>query len=215
MTEKLPFLLDNNNCGNSNTVPELYCAQYNYPSGSIGYGCAAHASYTKTVALSTNTSNQGGPLTGVGMSSTTTTSVSSSSSQSPSPSQTPTAADQHSTHFSSGAIAGIAIGCAVAIITVIILAIIIILQRRKARNLQASLEHRSDPAYPWPVFVQPQVGSSPQMSHQDSSDLPHRTNVVAPRVYSVDSTAYELDVRERDTPDQNKRRTTATETEET
>ena len=90
-----------------------------------------------------------------------------------------------------------------------------IVQHRRARDLQTHLEHRNDPVYPWPVFPQPEVGSSPQMSHHDSSDLAHRTNVAAPRVYSGDSTAYELDVRESNTQDQNKARVLRTATEET
>ena len=163
------------------------------------------------MALTINTSNQGGLLTGVSTSSST---VSSNTPESSSPSQSPTS-NQHSTHLSSGAISGIAIGGAAVIIVVIMLAMVAIFQHRRARDLQASLEHRHDQVYPWPAFPQPEVGSSPQMSHHDSSDLAHRMHAAAPRVYSGDSAAYELDVRERSAQDQDKSRVAPTATEET
>jgi hypothetical protein len=53
------------------------------------------------------------------------------------------------------------------------------------------------------------------MSHQDSFDMAHRMQVVAPRVYSGDSTVYELDVRERSTQNHNKGQVVPTATEET
>ena len=87
--------------------------------------------------------------------------------------------------------------------------------RRKERNLQAHVEHRHDQVYPLPVFLQPDTGYSPQISHHNSYDAVHRKPVVSPGVYPTNSRAYELDVREAGTQEQNTGQVAPTAIEET
>jgi len=103
--------------------PALYCAQYNYPSGSIGLGCAPYTSYTKTVVLSLNSADQGGLLF--------TSSNSLSATTSPAPSASSSTSPNHYNRLSGGEIAGIAIGCAAGVILAILLFIALLHHRRK------------------------------------------------------------------------------------
>ncbi|KAI9819493.1 MAG: hypothetical protein M1827_006941 [Pycnora praestabilis] len=124
-----------------------YCATYQYASGSKGYGCAAMTGYNHTV-LTTTTS--GGATPFGGSSATTTSSViSSSTSISTTPTSTPSMAPMNVTSISGGAIAGIAIGGAVAASAVIAL-VWFIMRRRRVKKRQAAQANRTSnaPSYP-------------------------------------------------------------------
>lgn len=206
----------NGNSYTSSAYP--YCALYNYPNGSVGYGCAPYTSYTRSVLLSIDSA---GPLTGVSTPSSSTPSSSTSFSStnstatSSSTSASPTPNHQLSTHLSGGDIAGIAIGCAAAVIAIVILAVILILRRRKARNFEPVLEPRRDQFQSPPMMFQSDAGFSTPMASHGSYDPAHRNPVVSPTLYSTDGTAFELDAGDRSPKEQVKPKLVPTAVEET
>jgi hypothetical protein len=164
----------------SSSSPAPYCAQYNYPAGSAGIGCAPYTSYTKTVALTLNSKDTGGPLF---------TSNSSSSSVPSATSSPPSSNNSGSSHkLSAGAIAGIAIG-SIAGLTLIILVVILLLQhRRKAQQTNESV--------PAPAASPPtqQIGFSPvrvgSKSHRPYMG-PTTSELDTNRAQSPDSQGYQ------------------------
>jgi len=113
-------VLANLYCGND------YCAQFDYPSGSIGYGCATISGYTKTVLLTT-TSRSATSLSFGGTNTSPTTPETSSSSAVP-------VSSSSSSSLSSGAIAGIVIGSVATIVFICGLAFMIFAHRKKNRK---------------------------------------------------------------------------------
>ncbi|RDW82985.1 hypothetical protein BP5796_04476 [Coleophoma crateriformis] len=82
-----------------------YCATYNYPGGSVGYGCALATGYTKSVLLTYTTGPGSFSPSSISSSSSTSTSVLNSS-----PTASTTTSPSPKKGISGGAIAGIIIG---------------------------------------------------------------------------------------------------------
>jgi len=171
------------------TATDPYCATYNYPRGSVGYGCADAPDYTVSVLLSTTTSD-GGPLETTSPPNTTTAASSTFST----PTTSTTAASIGSKKgLGGGPIAGIVIGSVAVVALLAILIFLLFRTRRKHReDVQALQQRNSSPMQdrnnykgPWysgtsaGYYAQDRENSmagSPRSETVGSPESPHTTN---------------------------------------
>ncbi|RDW57501.1 hypothetical protein BP6252_13761 [Coleophoma cylindrospora] len=171
-----------------------YCATYDYPGGSVGYGCALATGYTKSVLL-TYTTGPGSLLTSSPSSTSSSSSTSSTVLIASPPAVSPTASTSLPTSpapkqgLSGGAIAGIVIGSVTAVALVVILVWWLMRSQKQKRQeghspqplqnmqTQRQLQHNSTLSGSTEVYGPlykyggPTHGSPPQNStHFDGSD---------------------------------------------
>lgn len=116
-----------------------YCATFNYPGGSVGFGCYTSQGYTVSVLLSTTT-NDGGPLSTFAPTNTPTTASSASTASTTS---TIAATSSSRNGLGGGPIAGIVIGSVAVVALLACLAFWILRTRRKDREEKQTLQQRN------------------------------------------------------------------------